>query len=317
MRNMRIRILSFLLGLSCIAATPALANWQYDGVYVGDGWYTDDGSRFVMSVRGGASFGTASIKNKIGSLSAYYYEIDGEIQPSAACGDSCSSYPFAGMADLAQLPATNNFETFAFVAGGSMGFTIPHRPQWRVELGWDHISESEYNSSPLFSGDLTLTSGYTLNIPSGSVQSKVTTDIISAMIFYDFFDGYYKPLQMAIPYIGFGAGYADTKTVMNMSDLYGDMSSSIDLQNFGTPDEWGVLQFYRSTTNTSNVSFLVAGGVSYGINETTFVDFGMRIAYIPKIKWALTNADNTRQRDWFSGENLIYTNVMLGLRFEF
>ena len=82
----------------------------------------------------------------------------------------------------------------------------------------------------LVGGDV---SDVAIYVQSGSVQSTVSTDIISAMFFYDFFDGLYKPLREIIPYVGFGLGYADSKTIFNLSDLYGDLSSSVDLQNFG------------------------------------------------------------------------------------
>ncbi len=314
---MRKSLLTVLPALLSMCTFSAMANWQYDGIYIGDGWYADDGSRFIMSARGGASFGMASIKNEVGALTADYVNMGGVIVPAASCGTGgvCTS---AGSADLSTLPPTKDFESFAFTAGASIGFTVPYRPQWRIELGWDHITESEYNASPLFEGDVALSSGVVISVPSGGVQSKITTDIISVMAFYDFYDGLHKPTQVMIPYIGFGAGYSDTQTVMNLADLYGDLSSSWDLsQNFGTPDSGGILQFNRSETNTANVAFLAAAGISYGITDGMFVDLGLRVAYIPKIKWALTNDDDTRQRDWFSGENLVYTNVMLGLRFEF
>ena len=154
-------------------------------------------------------------------------------------------------------------------------------------------------------------------VQSGAVQSTVTTDIISAMAFYDFFEGLEKPLNQWIPYVGLGLGYADSKTVMDLSDPYGDLSTSVDLQNFGETDDYGVIQFNRSTHNTSNVAAVAALGVSYGIGEGMFLDLGARVAYIPKIKWVLQNADDTRERDWFNAENMIYANLMLGVRFEF
>lgn len=328
MIGMRIRNYIFISMLSCFACGGAYANWQYPGTYVGDGWYQDDGSRFTMSFRGGASIANASIKNNIGSLtSEYYMDPASGIVVSAeyynACADSggCSGYQYIGIGELADLPASKDFSSFSFAAGASLGWVIPYYPQWRVELGWDHITENEYNASPLYEGDLPLNggdiSGVVLHIQSGGVQSTVSTDIISVMGFYDFFEGFEKPLRKAVPYVGFGIGYADSKTVLNLSDLYGDLSTSVDLQNFGKLDNYGILQFYRSEISSANVAGIIAFGFSYGISDGLFLDMGARVAYIPKIKWALSNEDNTRQRDWFSAENMIYTNLMLGLRFEF
>lgn len=324
---MRKRIFGILPVLIALCGAPAYANWQYPGTYVGDGWYDDDGSRFVLSVRGGASFGFASIKNDIGALTSRYYvnPDDGVVWTEAyyeSCllnGGNCDGFIFAGEGNIGELSAAEDFSEFSFAAGASIGWTIPNRPQWRLELGWDHMTDMEYNQSPLFESRIALEGGAldSDTISSGSAQSKVSTDIISVMAFYDFYKGLQKPARTMIPYVGLGIGYADTKTTLNLSDLYGDLSTSIDLQNFGEPDEWGVLQFYKSEHSSSNVSALAAVGFSYGITETTFLDFGVRMMWVPKVKWTLTNADDTRERDWFSAENMIYTNVMLGLRFEF
>ena len=71
--------------------------------------------------------------------------------------------------------------------------------------------------------------------------------------------------------------------------------------------------------NPSSVNIAVIGalGFSYGITEFTFLDVGARVMYIPSIKWELTNSDGSSHREWFSASNMIYTNFMVGLRFEF
>lgn len=326
--GMRKRNIYILSVLSCLMAFSASANWQYPGTYVGDGWYEDDGMRFVISARGGASFGMASIQNDAGAIAnEYFISPDGATVVSAtyyyACVDQggCADFLYAGYGDLNQLPATKDFDSFSFAAGASVGWTIPNRPQWRIEAGWDHISESEYNSSPMFSGELALIGGDVPNVvidaQSSTVNSKISTDIISVMAFYDFFDGLQKPTRQIIPYVGFGVGYADSKTILNLSDPYGDLSAQVELQQYGELDDYGVVQFYRSERNSSNVAGLLSLGLSYGITETMFLDFGARAVYLPRVKWELTNADSTRHREWFSAENMIYVNVMMGLRFEF
>ena len=315
--------------LSCLMFGAARANWEYPGYYVGEGAYTDDGSRFIVSVRGGASVGMGTIKNEIGELTPLYYmSPDGSVIMSELgyyqCTDrgQCVDYIPAGYVNLGDLPATKDFESFGFASGASLGWTIPNSPQWRIELGWDHISESEYNASPFIEGEAPLFGGsisdVTAVISSGAVQSKVVTDIISVMAFYDFFDGIQKPTRTVIPYIGFGVGYADIKTTLQLSDPYGDLSGIYELLPYGGKEQDdSVIQFYRSELSSANIAGVLALGLSYGITENMFFDIGARVAYIPRIRWALSNEDASQYRDWFSAENAIYANIMLSLRFEF
>ncbi len=327
---MRSRNLLFLPIVLCALVTgTARANWEYSGYYVGDGAYTDDGSRFIVSVRGGASIGMGAIKNEIGELTPLYYmSPDGSTIMSELgyyqCQDrgECMDFIPAGYVNLGDLPATKDFESFGFAAGASVGWTIPNTPQWRVELGWDHIMKSEYNASPFIEGDAPLFSGDAAGaiatISSGAVQSSVETDIISVMAFYDFYDGIQKPARQVIPYIGFGVGYADIKTTLNLSDPYGDLSGIYELLPYGVKEQSDdVIQFYRSELSSANIAGLLSLGLSYGITEKMFFDIGARVAYIPRIRWALSNEDASQHRDWFSAENAIYANIMLSLRFEF
>ena len=318
-------LLALIPGL--MVGGAARANWEYAGVYTGDGLYADDGSRFTVSVRGGASMGFGSIKNEMGALTGqYYYDpsngliVSDAFYRSCVLDGGCGDYIYAGMGELSQLDAADDYSSFSFAAGASVGWTVPHTPQWRLEAGWDHISESDYNASPMFVGDIPLTGavdGLMANIESGGAHSTVTADIFSAMAFYDFFDGVTKPTRQMIPYVGFGLGYADVKTVLNLTDLYGDLSLSAEMQIYGEQDEYGILQFYQSEKNTGTVAGLLAAGVSYGITDSMFLDLGARLTYVPSVKWTLTNADGDRHRDWFSADNMFWVNVMLGLRFEF
>ena len=308
----------------CALSAPAIAGWQYDGIYVGDGWYTDDGTRFIISARGGASIGMASIKNDAGAISSgfYYDDVTNTLIPDDGNG---STFPYAGYYELADIPVDKDFSNFSFAAGASIGWTVPDATQWRIEAGWDHIVKSEYNASPMFSGIVTLKDGtlnppISLDIRSGSVNSEITTDIVSVMAFYDFFDGMYKPARTVIPYVGFGIGYADSKTVLNLSDPYGDIAYQQDLSQYGeivNINGTDMIEFYKSERHTSNFAGLLSAGLSYGITEKMFLDFGARAMYIPRVKWGLTNVDDTKHREFFSAENLIYLNLMLGIRFEF
>ena len=310
--------------ISCVCIGSAHANWEYrNGIDDSVGWLTDNGARFVLSLRGGASYGIAKIHNEIGDLSpAFFYNGNNVISQGfleLSCGSACDDYELAGYGNIGKLPAREDYKKFTFAAGLSIGWVMPNHQNFRLEVTWDRMSEADYSSSPLFEWNLALSGGdlSSAYVQSGAVQSTVTTDVISAMTIYDFFDGIEKPLHTMVPYIGIGLGYATSQTEMQLTDLYGDLSLDMDLQNYGERDADTALDFYKSTTKTSNVAALFVFGVSYGIVDKMFLDFGARIIYIPQIEWSLANADDTRHREWFSARNVVYTNLMLGMRFEF
>lgn len=317
---MRSRIFYFIVCACALNIGTARANWQYSGEYTYNMAYTDSGERATVSLRGGMTYAMAKVKNEVGSIvpSFCVNRTTGEIILLGA-GEDCSSYSGfedAGTGNYGDLKASD-LSGIGFSGGASIGWVLPNRPQWRLELGWDHFSEIDYNETPLFSGKMKLSGGDTVSIESGSVQSTISSDIFSVMAYYDFFDGVQKPLSKMIPYIGLGFGYADIKTTLNLSDPWGDLSQAEDLTNFGTPNEHGVIQFNRSKTNSSSVAGVAALGFSYGLNKYLFVDLGARLSYIPSVKYRLVNSDDTRRMDLFSAKNLIYTNIMLGVRFEF
>ena len=320
------KLLLVLPMIACLVSPAARANWEYDGTYVRDGHYEDDGRRFIILIRGGISYGMAKTKNDIGTLtSEYYYNPNDGSIVSAAYYDTCTNcgdYVYAGIADLGKLPIKKNYGEMSFTGGAAIGWVLPWTPQWRFQVDWDYMSESEYNISPMLEGTVPLEGGDTeeklsVKIRSGGVQSTVTTNVITAMAIYDFYEGWDKPLRKFIPYAGFGLGYGDTDTVLNLSDLYGDLSSSVDLQNFGELDDYGVLQFHSAKKSSSNLAGVVTVGMSYGVSEGFFLDAGFRFIYMPKVKWALGNADGSRSRDWFHTENVLYTNFLFGFRWEF
>lgn len=322
MATMMKKIFFVLPLLMCAVGTTAQANWEYNGEYVRDGYYTDDGGRFSVSLRGGMSYGMGKIKNDMGNLTTNYYSDGVNVTPEHLCGGSpaiciANGYNELGYAQLGNLSPKDDFREISFAGGASVGWILPHHNSWRLEAGWDKIAEADYNASPLFDGSVQLSSGDTVSVQSGSVQSTVSTDIISVMAFYDFFDGNRKPVNTFIPYVGFGIGYAQSKTTLQLTDSYGDLSSMYDLLGYGTPDANGVIIFNKSEKTMSNVAGILALGASYGVTERIFFDFGVRLMYVPKVKWVLSDSEGSRTRDWFHADNMIYANLMLGLRFEF
>jgi len=324
---MKTKFLTILTSLCCLFLVPAFAGWEYDGYYVNEGSYSEDGMKFVMSARIGGSYSKSKIENEMGNIYGYYYidSTNGNVISETAwhIAGEPEGYVGAFYTELSKIPVKDDkFEKYAFAAGASLGFTIPYHQQWRLEASWDHISELDYNQIPMFEGDVILygsdeTASYNALVQSGGVSSSVSTDIISAMLYYDFFEGISKPISTLIPYIGFGFGYADSKTKLKVTDIYGDLSTDSDLyNNYGVLSD-DVIQFYNSEKSDSNISILGALGFSYGITQSMYFDFGLRVAYIPKITWSLSNSDGTQYRDWFAAKNMIYTNASIGIRFEF
>ena len=104
-----------------LCALPAFAGWQYDGVYLGDGWYQDDGSRFVLSVRGGASYAMGTIENNAGAIvTEYYLSPDKtEIATKGYYEDTLGSpagWFYAGKVDVADIPPSDDFDSFSLPA---------------------------------------------------------------------------------------------------------------------------------------------------------------------------------------------------------
>ena len=315
------------LMIMCMSANTAFAGWQYNGYHVKDGYYSDDGSRFIVGVNGGLSWGNASITNEVGSLQASYFVntntglvISGTAY-SMLDATQQAEYSELGIGDISELKAAKKYSKTAFAAGAYIGFTLPNHPQWRLQAGYDHIAETDYDRIPLFEGDISLTSGYSAHVYSSGVKSTLTTDVVSVMAVYDFFDGIKKPMNTIIPYIGIGAGYAMSKTTLKLTDIFGDLTQDGDLINYGTLEN-GILVFDNPSDSdkypvSNNIAVLGTLGISYGINEYTYLDLNARAMYIPKINWEIANSDGTQHRNWFGAENMLYTNVMLGLRFEF
>ena len=313
---MRSRFLHFIICASALNIGVAHANWQYSGEHTYDMAYYDRGERVSVSLRAGASFAMGKAQNNAGVIvySYCYDPVTGAFEPDT--GECASGQIYAGSASLESM-SMSKLSGITFSGGASIGWILPDRPQWRLELGWDHFNEVDYNETPLFYGDLNLSGGYSVdNFDVGSVKSTMATDIISAMAFYDFFEGMQKPLQMMIPYVGLGIGYADTTSKMNFYDQSAELSDFAILQEFGELQD-GIIHFYSSETNTINVAAVGAIGVSYGISKNFFFDFGARVSYLPRVKYQLVNSDDTRHMDWFTMKNVIYANIMAGVRFEF
>jgi hypothetical protein len=282
------------------AVTVAHANWQYPGEYVGDGYYMDSGMRMTLAVRGGGSYASVSANPNAGTLTQGFDDGGNVV-----------------VADISSMVSGAKFSKMVFAAGAAVGATLPNIPNWRLEGTWEHIGRADYTKSPVFDEAILGTdTGEQVIYANGAAALSLSTDVLGVMAYYDFFDGLCKPLGTFIPYIGFGVGYADSTTTIGMA-TNNFMGESLVPTYGDVVDEFGAIQFYESKYSNGNVAGMLALGLSYGLMESVFLDLSARLTYIPQVKFTLSSEDGTRHRDWYTADNMIYVNAMLGLRFEF
>jgi hypothetical protein len=330
----KISVLALLASVTCIGAADA--NWERYPQYY------DSGMRATITLRGGFAYGSSKLRNDLGSMTEEYWvsKLSGEAF-SGGFVDICvdlggctyDMFYFLGTMNIGDLPAAKRYSEHSFAGGVSVGFTVPHSPQWRIEGDWLRISKANYEAFPMFSGkvDFPVLIDFgdgeqwfieTHEIKSSGVYSTLSSDIFSMMIYYDFFDGNVKPIRQIIPYVGFGFGYASSTTVLELTDLYGDLASQAALLPFAIYQGGPVPDFFTSTTATRTIAGNLAAGFSYGLMQELFLDFGVRVTYIPQIRWALNNSlaidpSGEKNRSIFSANDMIYMSALIGLRFEF
>lgn len=308
-----------LLTLSFILSAPlAHANWEYSG------GYGDDGGRLTFSVRAGvASPISATMQNDLGQVPTYYYtdNVNQIYVNDHLCGDIDGLTPcnLLANADLGKLPVAKEYSEMSFAGGAALGVVLAGNPNIRLELDWLHISKSTYSADPLFQGEIETALGTIPNLIA-SARGTSSTDVISAMFYYDFFTGYEKPERTLIPYVGLGLGYAVTTTTLELTDAYRDLNN-VTFDGFGIQTAAGTIDFFTSENETGNFALSGALGFSYGIQHGIFFDIGARASYTPRIVWALNNKahpdQNQKSHNIFSANDVVFVNIYAGMRFEF
>jgi hypothetical protein len=325
------RVFAFLFAL--FSAGSAWANWEYSG----NSRAGDDGGRMVVALRGGMAMPfVGNMKNDLGTFEGVYYtyfdsnnDFTGYFfEPTCSGAFPSGDCPVAGAVNIGDFPLTKKYDSYSWAGGVSVGMVAAGSPALRIELDWLHIAESDFNSTPLFFGVPEL--GYEGSVlpvasaswPVGSARTTVSTDVISAMFYYDIFIGKIKPMHSLIPYIGAGIGYATSTTLLAFVDSFGDFSADTSMWGFGEDNGIGGIDFYTSETTAGNFAASAAFGFSYGMDEGLFFDLGIRGSFVPRIRWSLNNngsadATNYKERAIFSAENIIFASVYAGIRFEF
>ena len=291
----------------------AAANWEQRGPF------RDDGSRFIFAVRGGLSMPRANMQNDLGTMNVGIWE-DGNGNLAYAPG-STGSWSQIGHVNFGDLDMTANFTEMSLAYGMSVGVVMANNTNIRFEIDWLRIEESQFSTNPLFSGDVTTSLGVVHN-PVAAARASMQTDIVSAFVYYDFFNGRIRPQTGLIPYIGFGLGFARNESLLMLSDPYGDFAGDPVMGDFGV-QVGDQVNFFTSTTNNRNYALSVALGAAYAISQNIYFDFGARASYVPNVRFALNNSlDPTpvagyREMDIFSARDVVFLNVFAGLRFEF
>ena len=298
------RLLAVFFALVAVLGS-ARANWEYGDVYY------DDGGRFIVGVRAGGAMPFGTMKNNLRAEAGICD--DGTLFDGTPCD-------IAKVVDLGAFPLTKEFKEFAFAGGASVGMAVEHNPNIRLELDWLHIAESRFDADPLFESVENLSGLEWEPYPVLSAASSVQTDVVSAFVYYDFFNGQRKPPRTMIPYIGAGIGYATSATILTLADKYGDFGDDLDMHGF--LEDGSNTNYYTSKTETNNIALSAAAGVAYGIGEGVYFDVGARASWIPRIRWALNNEAKEdkitfKERNIFSVENVVFVNIYAGLRFEF
>lgn len=301
-------LIPFLVFL--VTAPAAYANWEPRP-------FRDDGSRFIISVRAGLANPFANMQNDLGMMNVPWC-----IGPGGNTLVACDATytDVAGIVNYGGLGVNAQYNEVSFAFGAAIGFALPNRSNVRLELDWLRIAESGFSANPLFSGTFSTDLGPAY-MPVAGARATVTSDIVSAFVYYDFFEGNIRPTEGFIPYIGFGLGFASSQSILMLGDTYGDLSGDLSFGIFGE-QQGNVFEFFTSETNNNNYALSFAIGFAYGLGDGIYFDVGARASYIPRIRFALNNAaaDNPnfyRERDIFSANDIIFLTAYAGLRFEF
>ena len=303
----------FFAFLAAVLATgQGGANWEYSG---GRGRDADDGARFVIAVRGGAAMPQAEMKNDLGLMKTSYWNCGGVNEP---CDSTNLTVGYVGMVNLGQLPVNAKYDSPSFAGGVSAGVALGSG--LRIELDWLRVAESDFSASPLFFGP-TYMAGVDEDRDNNvaTARASVSTDIISAMFYYDLG----RPAaRRATPYIGAGFGYAASTAVLTLVDTWGDLSANMTLDGVGTLLADGAMEFWTSQTIAGNYAVSAAACIAFGLDDGILLDIGARASFVPRISWMLNNGEEnggviTRSRGIFSAENVMFLSAYAGVRFEF
>ena len=309
----------YLAFIAILMPGLAAANWEQRGPF------RDDGSRFVVSVRGGLSMPQTTMRNDLGDMIVGIWDHGGGSLAYVPVDPNDLSVGFVTDVNFGNLGMTTDFTEMSLVYGISVGVVMAGNTNVRFELDWLRIEESQLSANPLFSGDVDTSLG-TIHNAVAAARASMQTDIISAFVYYDFFEGRIRPTKGLIPYIGLGLGFVRSESILMLSDPYGDFAGDPMFTDFGNQigDQ---VRFFTSETNNRNYALSAAIGAAYGLGQNIYFDIGARASYVPSVRFALNNSRDAtalqpggvgyREMDMFSARDMIFLNVFAGLRFEF
>lgn len=298
----------------------------------------DDGGRIYISAKiGGVGVLASKMENELGKdFTSNFYVLepttDNFILVSEEVKldklDTVTVVSGPTPLNLGESKPQEKLKSFTFYSSLALGFVIPEYQNWRTEFSWDHVAQFNYDPSPIFEQKYNYVDLnnilHEFDVPSGAMTTTNTIDLYMLNFYYDFYDSRIKRAGEWIPYIGFGIGYANIITKMQLDDLYGDFSMNSAISSYGyastDADTPNLTLFYESELQKGSLALAGMLGFSFGFTDSVFLDLGLKVSWIDKIHWALTNTSTTTttgSKNIIGSSSNFLTSGHVGLRLEF
>ncbi len=317
--------------LMVLLPTSVYSNWSRP-------YRKDDGGRIYISAKiGGVGIFSSKMENELGKdFTSEYIVIEPTTNNFLMVSRIIKDYEYNSDTaldtqnlNLGDSKPEEKLKSFSFYSSLALGFVVPEHPNWRSEFSWDHIAEFNYDASPMFNQTAYYIDSssvlHSFNINTGAMTSTNKIDLYMLNFYHDFFDSNIKKPNEWIPYIGAGIGYASITTKMQLVDLYADLSYNAAIAAYGyTPTDvlspTGLLDFYESSLQKGSLALSGMFGFSFGFTEKAFLDLGLKLTWIDKIHWGLTDSSSSTtigSKNIIGSDSNFLTSAHVGLRLEF
>ncbi|MBL0690678.1 MAG: hypothetical protein JJV93_00925 [Alphaproteobacteria bacterium] len=305
-----------ILSMSCLLTLPLQASWN---------WAEEEKSGHestYIAIRGGLSgMIIESIDNKVGmTQSTYdYNSIDDTysyLYPGGTATNTLLTFDYGKLDAIKPEQRLGSFFSIAFG-------TRLKESNWRAELAWDHFSNMRFSSDELLSGQQTPPEDSNLIVGlsvSTAYNAKLTSDVMLAMIYYDFQKSSYIQNGSIVPFIGAGVGYAINESRMELNDRNGETTSIVGLDAFCT--KWSgapglsICESYMSEGIVQrSMAAALTTGFTYHSTERSKIEAGIKGVYIGSIDYGASSS--TSDRILLSIPTNMLWSTFLGYRYTF